>query len=46
MVDKILTCKATNPKVNTAELEVKIDKMVYALYDLSEEEIRIVEGKE
>jgi adenine-specific DNA-methyltransferase len=45
LVDKILTCKASNPKANTAELEAQIDTMVYKLYDLSEEEIMIVEGK-
>ncbi|MDD3462026.1 MAG: type II restriction endonuclease [Sulfurospirillaceae bacterium] len=45
MMDKILTCKASSPKADTSELEAKIDKMVYELYDLSEEEIAIVEGK-
>jgi hypothetical protein len=29
----------------TTELEKKIDKMVYKLYDLTEEEITIIEGK-
>lgn len=43
--DKIFTCKATNPKADTSELEAQIDKMVYALYDLTPQEIAIIEGK-
>jgi len=38
-VEKILL-----PNADTKQLERKIDQLVYGLYDLSEEEIRIVEG--
>jgi adenine-specific DNA-methyltransferase len=40
-VDKILSLKAQGQ--DTSELEAKIDAMVYELYGLTEEEIRIVE---
>jgi DNA-binding transcriptional regulator GbsR (MarR family) len=43
-VDQILTVKQDNPKADTSELEAEIDRLVYALYGLSEEEIEIVEG--
>ncbi len=43
LVDKILSAKKQNPKANTNEWESEIDKLVYLLYDLSEEEIKIVE---
>jgi len=46
LVDKILEAKKENPQADTKELESEIDKMVYELYGLSEEEIRIIEGKE
>ncbi|MFM7877823.1 MAG: Eco57I restriction-modification methylase domain-containing protein [Microcystis panniformis] len=44
LVDQILTAKKSNPKADTSELEKEIDKIVYELYGLSEEEIRIIEG--
>jgi hypothetical protein len=44
-VDQILTDKKSNPKADTSELEKEIDKIVYELYGLSEEEIRIIEGE-
>jgi len=44
LVDKILTTKQENPKADTSILESKIDKLVYQLYELTDEEIRIVEG--
>ena len=44
LVDKILEAK-TAPQANTSELEAKIDQMVYKLYDLTPEEIAIVECK-
>ena len=43
LVDKILT-KKQNGK-DTADLEAKIDKMVYQLYHLTADEIKIIEGK-
>lgn len=45
LVDKILTCKASNPKADTSELEKEIDILVYALYGLNEAEVAIVEGR-
>jgi adenine-specific DNA-methyltransferase len=32
-----------NPWINTTDLENQIDHLVYQLYDLTEEEIRIVQ---
>jgi len=37
--------KKQNPDANTTALESEIDKLVYQLYGLTEEEIKIVEGK-
>jgi hypothetical protein len=34
-----------NPSADTTDLENEIDQLVYGLYDLTEEEIKIVEGK-
>ncbi|MDP2893156.1 MAG: hypothetical protein Q8N78_02160 [Sulfurimonas sp.] len=33
-----------NPHADTSELETKIDELVYKLYDLTDEEIKIIEG--
>ncbi|MGQ9846779.1 MAG: restriction endonuclease, partial [Bacteroidales bacterium] len=43
LVDKILTAKKQNPQADTSHWEREIDRLVYKLYDLTEEEIRIVE---
>ena len=43
-VDAILTTKKQNPKADTSAKESEIDKLVYQLYGLTEEEIKIVEG--
>ena len=45
LVDKILDAKRTNPEADISDLEGEIDKRVYELYDLTEAEIAIVEGK-
>ncbi len=45
LVDKILSAKAANPKADTSELERQIDEMVYKLYELTEDEIKIIEGR-
>ncbi len=45
VVDKILAAKCHNPLADTANLEQEIDRLVYALYGLTPEEIKIVEGK-
>ncbi len=44
LVDKILKAKKQNLQADTSEWEKEIDKLVYRLYDLTEEEIRIIEG--
>ena len=43
IVDKIIKMKKTNPIVDSTSLEAKIDRMVYELYGLTDDEIRIVE---
>ena len=44
-VNQILALKKADPKADTSDLEAEIDRMVYRLYDLTAEEILIVEGK-
>jgi len=44
LVDKILAAKQQNPHTDTGEWEKEIDRLVYKLYDLSEEEIKIIES--
>jgi hypothetical protein len=43
-VDQILQQKQQDPAADTSALEAEIDRMVYKLYGLTEEEVRIVEG--
>ncbi|GAA9009517.1 class I SAM-dependent DNA methyltransferase [Helicobacter pylori] len=43
LVDKILALKEKNPKANTQKLEKEIDALVYQLYHLTDEEIKIIE---
>jgi hypothetical protein len=43
-VDQILSAKKQNPDADTSHLEHQIDQLVYKLYDLTEEEIKIIEG--
>lgn len=43
LVNEILNIKRIDSKANTSTLESKIDQMVYELYELTEEEIKIVE---
>ena len=43
IIDKILSDKRENESNNTTALETQIDQLVYKLYDLTEEEIKIVE---
>ena len=45
IVDKILSLKEKNPEANTKKLEKHLNEMVYKLYELTDEEIKIVEGK-
>jgi len=44
LVDQILSSKQQNPTADTSNLEHQIDQLVYKLYDLTEEEIKIIEG--
>jgi adenine-specific DNA-methyltransferase len=44
LVDKILAAKKTNHAADTTTWEKEIDQLVYQLYDLTDEEIGIVEG--
>ncbi|WRB55788.1 Eco57I restriction-modification methylase domain-containing protein [Helicobacter pylori] len=43
LVDKILKSKEKDPKANTQQLEKEIDALVYQLYNLTDEEIKIIE---
>jgi adenine-specific DNA-methyltransferase len=44
LVTDIFTEKSKDPPEDTTNLENKIDKLVYQLYDLTEEEIKIIEN--
>lgn len=44
LVNLILQAKKGNPNSDTNALEAEIDQLVYQLYGLTDEEIRIVEG--
>ena len=46
LVEKILEQKEKDPTSSTQELEKEIDSLVYALYNLTVEEIKIIEGRE
>ena len=46
LVNQILDAKHTNPDADVSELEKKIDQIVYLLYNLTPDEIAIVEGTE
>jgi adenine-specific DNA-methyltransferase len=43
-VKEIITLKKQNPSADTTILETQIDQLVYALYNLTAEEIAVVEG--
>ena len=45
-VDQILDAKRTDPDADVSELENEVDQLVYLLYDLTPEEIDIVEAAE
>ena len=46
LVSQILAAKHTNPDADVSKLENEIDQIVYLLYDLTPEEIAIVETAE
>ncbi|HEC1781634.1 TPA: class I SAM-dependent DNA methyltransferase [Campylobacter lari] len=45
LVDEILNLKEQDKNANTKTQEAKINSIVYKLYNLNEEEIKIIEGK-
>ena len=44
LVDRILAAKQSDPAADVQPLETQIDQLVYQLYNLTPEEIAIVEG--
>jgi adenine-specific DNA-methyltransferase len=44
IANKVITLKKQNPSADTTELETQIDQLVYQLYELSEDEIKIIEN--
>ncbi|HEH4074028.1 TPA: Eco57I restriction-modification methylase domain-containing protein, partial [Campylobacter jejuni] len=46
LVDEILKAKEQNKNASTQELENKINSLTYKLYNLTEDEIKIIENKE
>ena len=44
LVNQILTAKKSDPKADITTLETEIDQLVYQLYELTPEEIKIIEG--
>ena len=44
LVEEILAVKKQNPQANTKKLEDQIDFMVYKLYDLTYDEVRIIDS--
>jgi hypothetical protein len=44
IVDQILIAKKADPNADTSALEAEIDQMVYQLYNLTAEEIKIIES--
>lgn len=45
LADKAIQVKTNNQQADITEIENQIDQLVYQLYELTEEEIKIVEGK-
>jgi type II restriction/modification system DNA methylase subunit YeeA len=44
IVNEVIEVKKQNPSADTTDLETQIDQLVYQLYELTDEEIKIVEG--
>ncbi len=42
LIDNILSAKKANPQTDTSHLEREIDELVYNLYEITEEEVGIV----
>jgi hypothetical protein len=45
LVRNVLAFKAQNTSTDTTSIETEIDQLVYQLYGLTDEEVRIVEGE-
>lgn len=45
LVTRIIDLRTTDPKADVSALEGEIDGLVYGLYGLSEDEVRVVEGR-
>jgi hypothetical protein len=45
LVKNVMEHKKQNPSADTTDIEHQIDQLIYQLYDLSEEEIRVVENR-
>jgi hypothetical protein len=43
LIDKILAAKAADPKADTSRFERQIDSLVYRLYNLTWDEVRVIE---
>jgi len=43
LVEKILALKKENPEADVSALETEIDRLVYKLYDLTAEAVKIVD---
>jgi adenine-specific DNA-methyltransferase len=44
LADKAIQAKTNNQRVDITEIENQVDQLVYQLYDLTEEEIAIIEN--
>jgi hypothetical protein len=44
LVDKILAVKAADPQADTAVFERELDRLVYCLYNLTDDEVRVIES--
>jgi hypothetical protein len=43
LVDKILAAKAVDPKADTTAFERQLDSLVYYLYNLTHDEVKVIE---
>ncbi|MCB0538466.1 MAG: Eco57I restriction-modification methylase domain-containing protein [Bacteroidetes bacterium] len=44
IIEKIIKAKSSEAEAETTEFETNLDKMIYELYELTEEEIKIIEN--
>ena len=44
LANRIFSIKKTDSNADTSKLEQEIDKLVYELYGLTEDEVKVVEG--